>query len=331
MTAELSIEEEPVKVYFLGSGALGVPVMRALAASRDIELVGLGTQPDRPSGRHRHLHATPLAEAAGRDGLQVNKPASVNAPEFLNHLRKLSPDMVVVVAFGQLLKAPLLELPRHGCLNVHASLLPKYRGAAPIQAAILAGDQETGVSFMDMDAGLDTGPVYRVVRQPLSQTETTASLEESLAALAGEHIVEVVTGVAGGRMEAVAQDSNLATRAGKIRKSEGIVDWTRNAETLARQARAFHPWPGSFFFLPKGRRNLRVQIVEARAVATGSHGFVPGEVVQADKQGWTIACGQGFLHIFRVVPENRNEMSSEEFLRGARIAVGTVLPLSAGS
>ncbi len=315
------------RVYFLGSGPLGIPALEALATASTIELVGVGTQPDRPSGRHRHLHATPLGQAAEAMGLKPNKPACVNHEEFLNHLRKLNPDLVVVVAFGQLLKRPFLDCPPSGCLNVHASLLPRYRGASPIQAVILNGDPLTGVTFMRIDEGLDTGPAYRRVECPLTGQETAATLEQRLATLAGEHLVEVVEAVAAGQLAAQPQDNLQASYARKIRKAQGWVDWQHEALAIARQVRAFTPWPGSFFYVEVGGCHRRLQIAAATAVGSERHGFTPGQVVQADKQGWTIACGSGFLHLFRVIPEGRPEMTAEEFLRGARLTPGTVLPI----
>lgn len=328
MTSDTCRSGRAVRVYFLGSGRLGTPILGALYESPLVELVGIGTQPDRPSGRHRHLSPTPLGEAAELLGLRPNKPADINAEEFINHLAKLSPDLLVVVSFGQILRQSLLVIPAKGCLNVHASLLPSYRGASPIQAAILAGDEETGVSFMAMDPGLDTGPVYHQVRVPLEGSDTAASLEERLAEEASRHIVDVVADVCLKGLQPVPQDDSKATYARKIKKHQGLIDWRQQAAVLARQVRAFQPWPGSSLFVP-GRNGLRrIQVTQASAVGSATHGFGPGEVVQADKHGWTIACGRGFLNVLRVVPEGRPEMAADDYLRGAaRVVPGLVLPM----
>ena len=289
--------------------------------------MGVGTQPDRPSGRRRHLHSTPLGVAADTLGLHLNKPASVNTDEFVNHLEKVSPDVLLVVSFGQILRSPLLTLPGCACLNVHASILPRHRGASPIQAAILAGDSQTGVTFMRMDEGLDTGDIYTCVQYPLTGTETTRTLEKALAELAGNHVVDVIRKVVSGRLKPVAQDESRATYAKKIKKSQGEVVWKLPASELECQVRAFNPWPHSWFYIPAKKGRKRIQITAA-SVEVGNDGAqVPGEVIQADQYGWTIACGADRLRILRVVPEGRPEMSSEEFLRGARLAVGDILPM----
>ncbi|MDT8389668.1 MAG: methionyl-tRNA formyltransferase [Lentisphaeria bacterium] len=317
----------PAKVYFLGSGELGIPALRAIHESPDVTLVGVGTQPDRPSGRHRHLHSTPLGAAAVALGLCPDKPVSVNAADFIARLSDMSPDVLLVVSYGQILRSPVLALPACGCVNVHASLLPRHRGASPIQAAILAGDTETGVTFMRMDEGLDTGGVYTRVTRPLDGTETTLTLEKDLAELAGEHIVGVIQSVVTGNMKPVPQDDSLATLAKKIKKSQGEIMWTRTAGKLECQVRAFTPWPHAWFYIPAKKGRKRIHIIAA-SVEAGNHGaHTPGEVVQADQHGWIIACGGDRLRILRVVPEGRPEMSAEEFLRGTRIAVGDILPM----
>lgn len=313
-----------VRVYFLGSGSLGVPLLERLTQVPEVQVTGVATQPDRPQGRQRRRAPTPIGEAAAGLGWPVDKPADVNAAEFGEGLRALALDLIVVVSYGQILRAALLGLPRFGCLNVHASLLPRHRGAAPIQAAILDGDAETGVSFMRMDAGLDTGPVYSQVRLPLSGCETAVELQVALAGLAADHIVPCVQAVCRAGLPPAAQCEAEATVARKIVKERGRLDWRVDADLLARQVRAFQPWPGSWFDLPtpKGRRRL---VVTAAAVEAVPEARPPGVMFQADQHGWRVACGQGALKLERVVPEGRGEMTAAEFLRGCLVLPGTRL------
>ena len=317
---------EPIRVYYLGSGELGVPVLERLAAAPEVLLVGVGTQPDRPAGRNRHLAPTPVGAAAARLGLAADRVATINAPDGLERLAALRPDVMVVVSFGQLLREPVLALPRCGCLNVHASLLPRYRGAAPIQAAILAGDAEAGVSFMRMDKGLDTGPVYEQVRLPLAGDETAGVLEQRLARLAADALVPCLWRVCREGCPAVAQAHAEATVVRKLKKEDGHLDWNLDATVLARRVRAFQPWPGAWCELrtSKGTRRLIVTAATLEAAATGAP-VLPGTVLQADHHQWIIACGAGSLRLERVIPEGRGEMGAADFLRGHSLQPGQSL------
>ncbi len=314
-----------IRVYFLGSGTLGIPVLRHLAAATEagLFLAGVGTQPDRPQGRNRQSAPTPVGEAANALGLTADKPEQANAPEFLARLRALELDVAVVVSYGQLLREEFFNLPRCGCLNVHASLLPRHRGASPIQAAILGGDPETGISFMRIDRGLDTGPVYRQIRQPLTGTETAAALETTLGKLAAEHVAGCLRQICRDGLTPQPQPQPGVTVARKIRKEQGLLDWRLPAAQLERQIRAFHPWPGTWFLLPtaKGPRRVTATAAGVRPELSGP----AGEVLQADRRSWVVACGEGGLEIRRVVPEGRGEMDAAEFLRGCPVAAGTRL------
>ncbi|MCK5804026.1 MAG: methionyl-tRNA formyltransferase [Lentisphaeria bacterium] len=316
----------PARVYYLASGMLGVPVMDALLADKRIQLVGAGTQPDRPAGRKRQPVPSPVGQHAAQLGLPLDKPESVNTEEFLEHLRALAPDLVLVASFGQILKKPLLALPAAGCLNVHASLLPRHRGAAPINAAILEGDEATGVSFMEMEAGLDTGPVYSTVPTRIDENETAAELEAKLGILAAEHVVDCILGVACGRLKATPQSKTGATYVGKLRKEDGLLNWTLPAVTLARRVRGLQPWPKTHTFIPSAKGMRRVQITQVRIPAPGDNSDAkPGEVVRADRSAWLVACGEGTLEIRRAAPEGRREMDAQEFLRGFPLKVGCIL------
>jgi methionyl-tRNA formyltransferase len=311
----------------MGSGELGVPSLKRLGTEPGVSLVGVVTQPDRPQGRHRHLAPTPLGKAALDLGLPVLRPDNVNTPESLAWLRGLDLDLMVVASYGQILREPLLNLPRFGCLNLHASLLPKYRGAAPVQAAILAGDEETGVSFMKIDKGLDTGPVYEVVRMPLDGSETGAALEQALAALAAEHVGTCIRRICREGLEPQSQPAIGISLTRKLKKEFGRIDWHQSSSELLRHVRAYHSWPGSWFDLPTAHGPRRMLLTAAEAFQGEMPGeTAPGEVVRADTHDWVVACGSGSgLRLVRMVPGGQREMSSAEFLRGCPVPVGTRL------
>ncbi|OPZ24131.1 MAG: Methionyl-tRNA formyltransferase [Lentisphaerae bacterium ADurb.BinA184] len=312
------ISDRPIRLYFLGSGDIGVATLETLTRAAAVRVIGVGTQPDRPSGRHQRLHATAIAVAAGRHGLPVDKPASVNAPEFIERLHGLGPDVILVVSFGQILKPPLLGAAPFGCLNIHASLLPRHRGAAPVHAAILAGDAETGVTLMQMDAGVDTGPVYRAAREPLTGRETTPDLEQRLGRLAARHAVEWVLGVCRDGWQASPQSAG-ASYARKVRKDDARVDWRLPAAVIERQIRAYLPWPRCWFMLAGDAGERRIQVVAATVVPDAG---APGGVLRADNDGWVVACGGQSLRLDRVIPEGRGEMPAADFLRGTRVGPG---------
>ena len=318
--------QAPVAAYFLGSGELGIPVLRNMAENARVKLVGVGTQPDRPAGRKRRLKATPLGDYAGTLGLRPDKPASVNASGFLEQIRALAPELIVVVAFGQLLKEILLNLPTQGCLNVHASLLPRHRGAAPINQAILAGDAKTGVSFMKMDRGLDTGPVYEQVEIGIGQAETADQLEGRLAELAGAHIVDCMWRVCRGGLSEHSQPETGVTYAPKLKKQDGAIEWPSEAQHIERKIRALSPWPRAYCRVAIREKEKRLQLTAATVIdASNAAGIPPGTVLQADESGLVVACGTGTLRVNRLIPEGRSEMSAADFLRGSPLAVSSVI------
>lgn len=320
----------PIRTYFIGSGRIGIPVLETLIKTPSVDLRGIATQPDRPAGRRRAPAPTPIAGCAAAHGFAAAKPGSVNDPEFLESLASSSPEIIVVFSFGQLLKEALLTLPPYGCLNIHTSLLPRHRGAAPIAAALLAGDRETGVCFMRMERGLDTGPVYECARTPLNGTETAGILTERLGLLAETHICGVLERVCRDGAQPTPQSEQGATYARQLRKADARMDWRKPAERLERETRAFNPWPCSWFLLPAKKRQNRVQVLEAAALpapaATPTSPPMPGQILGADSDGLRIACGEGTLRIDALVPEGRNRMTAGEFLRGHTIDPGTILP-----
>jgi len=314
---------DKVKVYFLGAGAIAVPVLAALAVSPEVALTGVGTQIDRPAGRNRMMTPTPVGLWAAEHQVAVDKILSVNAPEFLARLAGLAPQVILVISFGQILKKELLHLPGAVCVNIHASLLPRYRGASPIAASILSRDEATGVSFMQMDEGLDSGPVYCQLEYPLQRNETVDWLEYQLGELAADEVVSVLRRVAAGTLLPQPQDPALVTMTRKITKQQGEIDWRKPACQLEAMTRAFHPWPGAVFSLAPLGKDCHIRVVSAR-VLSGFKGR-PGEVLLADKRGWVVACGEYALELLRVVPQGRKEMTGTEFLRGCRVETGAML------
>ena len=307
--------DRPLKIYFLGSGEIGLPVLRTIAHAPEIELVGVGSQPDRPGKRGKNLIPTPITQEAAVLGYKADRPASVNDPDFLQKLCNLAPDIVLVIAYGQLLKAQILALPRFGCINVHASLLPKYRGASPIQSVILAGEKETGVCFMEMAAGLDTGAVYACERLPLVGTERADLLESALGELAAKSAVEILCGIADGRLVKQEQDHGCATVCRKICKDYGFMDFRRPAAELYAQIRAYYPWPGAYFELELPEKEVRITVCDA-AVVPGSG--EPGSILSCDKRGWVIMCQDAALSLKSVSIPGKRVMPVTDFLNGLR-------------
>ncbi|MFO7821760.1 MAG: methionyl-tRNA formyltransferase [Lentisphaeria bacterium] len=325
MTSINKTEDRPARVYFLGAGEIGVPSLKKLASAKEIDVVGVGTQPDRPAGRHRVPRPTPIAAVAEEHGIHPQKLESVNSPSFLSFLHGLTLDVIVLIAFGQILKSDILNLPEHGCLNAHASLLPRYRGASPLQAAILAGDSKSGVSFMKMDEGMDTGPVYKECEVELSPRETAASLEAKLSSLSAQNVCKVVHEAVAGTLQPLPQDDTEATYAPKLKKSDGYINWQEPADLIERKIRAFTPWPRAYFLVKTGRKERRIQVVKAIADAHKPVDAVPGQILQADKANWGIACGRGSLRLERITPSGKQEMTATEFLQGAQLQVGDMV------
>jgi methionyl-tRNA formyltransferase len=312
-----------LKVYFLGSGTISVPAMEALTKAENIELLGLGTQPDKPAGRKKLPASTPAGKWAEDNGWEIDKIPSVNADDFIQKLKTMNPDFLVVISFGQLLKPEILNLPSIACVNVHASLLPKYRGASPIVSAILNRDSETGVCFMKMDEGLDTGPVYSSIKYPLTGNENSDELEMALGNLAAEHIEEILTQINRKELKAIPQNNDRASYSGKIRKSNGELNWEEPADLIAAKVRAYTPWPGVSFdlTLPSKKLRLRISKADYQKDMKGQ----PGKILVADKKNWIVACGSGALKLEKVVPQGKKEMGGADFLRGYPLETGTVL------
>lgn len=307
------------RAIFFGTPEFAVPTLRALC---DVaEVVRVITQPDRPKGRGMKLAPPPVKELALSLGIPVEQPTKVRTPEFAQSLRALALDVAVVVAYGRILPAGVLNAPRLGCVNVHASLLPKLRGAAPIQWSIVRGERETGVCLMRMDEGLDTGPVFARSSLQIGPDETSAELAERLCVLGAELLrVELPHYLAGERTP-VAQDHSAATLAPILSKEDGAVDWSRSARALHDLARGFAPWPSAFTFLGGTRLKLhRTQIADEQREHADA-----GQILSADRAGIVVACGRGALRILELQAEGARRMSAADFLVGHRLEPGARL------
>ena len=308
---------EKLKIYLLGSGPIAVPVLEAATDAPELDLVGVGTQPDRPAGRNRKPTPTPLGAAADAAQTLAERVENVNDPDFVEHLQAMKPDFLVVVSFGQLLKAPVLELPRYGCVNIHASLLPHYRGASPIVQAIRNRDEKTGVCFMKMERGLDTGAVYRVLELPLRGTEWPDELEMRLGYRAANVLGGTLRTIATGERPGIPQNNEEATFCTKVKKDDGYIDWNSSAVEIEACCRAYSPWPGAFFALTCSRGDMIVTIRRA-VVRPGWHGS-PGEVLCANKHGFVIGCGSGgAIDVLELSVPGKRSMSGAEFINGIR-------------
>jgi len=303
-----------LRITFAGTPAFAVPALDALAGSGH-QLVGVLTQPDRPAGRGRHAAASAVKLRAQQLGLPIAQPARLRSDEELAPLHQWAPDLLVVVAYGLILPPMVLALPRHGCLNIHASLLPRWRGAAPIQRAILAGDTETGLCIMRLEAGLDTGPVYRQRRVPIGERTTVAELHEELARLGAIELLAVIAEIESGSAQLRPQSTEGVSYAAKIDKREARIDWTASAVDIARQVRAFNPWPVAET-LCRGQQ-LRVWMATALDINVSDQ--TPGTVLGLHSGALQVACGLGVLAIELLQPAGRRVVNAVDFANSQRL------------
>ena len=304
-----------MQIVFIGTGEIGVPTLRALLQSANHELVGVVTQPDKPVGRDQRMQAPPIKAELARTLLPVFQPARIRDEEAVAQIRALAPDVIVVMAYGQILPQSVLEIPRIACLNLHASLLPRHRGAAPIQAAIVAGDAETGITVIYMDEGLDTGDMLLQARLVISPDETGGSLHDRLARLAPDTLFTALEQLANNTSPRTPQDSSRATYAPKLTREHGKIDWSEPAETIERKIRAFDPWPGAFTELAAAPGKLRhLKIFRATVIAQGRG--EPGSTTTPNDAEVLVATGRGALRLDEVQLEGKRRMSAAEFLRG---------------
>ena len=302
-----------LRVVFMGSPEFAVPTLRAVA--RVAEIVGVITQPDKPAGRGQTLVAPAVKQAAAEllPGVPVLQPKSARRPELAEEIRALAPDVGVVVAYGKILPQSLLDVPRHGCLNVHGSLLPRYRGAAPIQWAVIRGESETGITIMQLDAGMDTGPMLLRRAEPVSDEDTAGTLAARLAPIGAELMVEALAALAEGKLAPVPQDDALATMAPILKKEDGLVDWSQPARAVRDRVRGVDPWPGAYTLL--GGQPLKLWGARL-ADGVGS----PGDVLGVSAAGLAVACGEGAITIAEVQAPGRKRMAATAYHAGRSLA-----------
>lgn len=303
-----------MRAVFLGTPSFAVPTLEKLTAAH--QLIEVVTQPDRPKGRGKELAAPPVKEFALRQGLPVYQPERIRRPEAVEHLRQLAADVMIVVGYGQIIPQSIIDLPRHGILNVHASLLPKYRGAAPIQWAIVNGETVTGVTIMKIDAGLDTGGMLLRAETAIGQDETAVELGDRLAVIGAELLIDALERI--DRITPEPQDSSQATLAPILKKEDGRIDWTYSARAIHNRVRGFQPWPGA-------HSRFRGQSLHIwKSGVAGRTGGEPGRLRHLDRRVW-VDCGEGALELVEVQLEGKKRMSAADFANGQRLAESEAL------
>ena len=306
----------------MGTAELSCDSLRGLLEAPEFHVVAVVTQPDRPKGRDLKLQPSPVKLLGLSAKLLVLQPERARDEAFLEELRALQPDLITVAAYGQILPGSILDLPRFGCLNVHTSLLPKYRGAAPIQWAILNGDAETGVTIMKMDAGLDTGDILTQATTPIQPEDNSETLHHRLAVMGAELLVRTIPDYVAGNLNARPQPTEGVSYAAKIKKQDGLIDWTQAARAIWNRVRGLVPWPGAFTYLPGQPYPHLLKIWQAEVIERAGP---PGEVLQADKTGVLVACGHEALRILILQREGGRRLQAHEFLAGHPLRPGQTL------
>ena len=310
-----------LRVIFAGTPDFAASALSALIESNH-EIVAVYTQPDRPAGRGRKLRASPVKELALKNDIPVFQPENLKETETQDVLRTFNADVMVVAAYGLILPQVVLDIPRLGCLNIHASLLPRWRGAAPIQRAIAAGDKESGITIMQMNAGLDTGDILRLFACPITAEDSGGDLHDRLAEIGANAIVKVLNDLDSDKLKPTAQDNSLATYAHKLDKKEAIIHWQSSAQEIERLIRAFNPWPVAFTYI----NNKTLRIWQAQ-VLTDNSDLEAGTVIACDKKGIDISCGEGTLRLLKLQPSGSKAMDVASFMNGhaKQLSVGSLL------
>ena len=306
----------PLRLVFMGTPEFAVPALQALLAGEDT-VVGVVCQPDKPAGRRLDLHAPPVKDCARAHAVPVFQPQKIRTPEALEHLQGWQPDLIVVAAYGKILPKTLLDLPACGCINIHASLLPKYRGAAPVQWAIAHGETHSGVTIMQVSEELDAGDILLQKSVALKPDETGGSLHDTLATLSAQALMEAMALFKQGKLVTTPQDKAAVTYAPLLKKEDGEIDWTHSAVSIERRIRAFHPWPSSYTWLG----NKRLKILAAR-LSTGEAPAVPGTIINRQDSTLSVATGQGSLTLDRVQLEGKKALPIAAFLAGHNLKPG---------
>jgi len=303
-----------MRVVFIGTGEIGVPTLHALLRSEEHQLAAVVTQPDKPVGRDQRIEASAIKKALAGTKIPILQPARIKDRQSIEEINARSPEAIVVMAYGQILSRGILETPRVACLNLHASLLPRHRGAAPIQAAIASGDSETGITVMYMDEALDTGDILLQRKIAILPTETGGSLHDRLAQIAPDALLESLQLLAKEIAPRAPQNNALATYAPKLKRNDGKIDWSQPADILERKIRAFNPWPGAFTTIAaKSGKPRNLKIFSASIVDLVGE---PGEILQTEERGLVIAASERALLLEEVQPEGKRRMTSAEFLHG---------------
>ncbi|WP_304284023.1 methionyl-tRNA formyltransferase [Phascolarctobacterium succinatutens] len=310
-----------MRIVFMGTPDFAVGSLQALCESGKHEILAVVTQPDRPKGRGNKLLQTPVKKYALEQGLTVYQPQKVKTPEFVELLHELQPELIVVAAFGQFLSKEILELPKYGCINVHASLLPKYRGAAPIQYAIIKGEKESGVTIMQMDIGMDTGAMLDKVVVPIEENTTMGELHDALREQGATLLLQVIDKIAAGTAVAEPQDNEQATYATLLDRSMEHIDWSKTAQEVHNLIRGFNPAPSTFTKLPNGK-SLKIW---GSKMTDKSSAAAAGTVIETGKHSFFVACGEGVLEITEVQPESKKRMPAQVFLNGRGVQEGDML------
>ena len=303
-------------IVFMGTPEIAAVTLKELLQGPD-PVVGVVTQPDRPAGRGQKTISSPVRGVAESHGVPVIAPEKIRDPGFLATLNDWNPQIIVVVAFGRILPATILDLAPHGCLNVHYSLLPKYRGAAPAAWTIINGEEKGGVTTMRLEQKMDAGPIYLQEEIAVAPDETTASLQDKLTPVGARLLLETIRRLKDGTLAPRTQDEAKATFAPMIKKEDGLIDWSRSAAEIERRVRGFTPWPSAYTHL----RGKLIKVHRAKVIATTERGN-PGEIIRADGNGFWVATGSGALSLEEVQLENRKRLLGVEFLKGARIGKG---------
>lgn len=305
-----------MNLVFMGTPDFAVPTLKTLHTSRH-SILGVVTQPDRPKGRGQEMQASPVKQYAIESGLKVYQPEKASAPEFVAEIAELKPDLIVVIAYGQILKESLLSLPQHFCMNIHASLLPKYRGAAPINWAIINGDKESGVTTMRMDKGMDTGDILLMKKVAIESDDTARHLHDKLSEAGGALALETVDQLEKGQLQFIPQNDADSTYAPKLKKEDGCLRWDQEAEAIRNRVRGLEPWPGAFGFI-KGKR-LRFCAVETGA---GAPGDAPGVVMRVSDYGIEIGTLKDRIIVTEIQPEGKKKMTAKSYLQGHAVQPG---------